>query len=277
MSLPPGGRRAAGRSRGGGGIRRKSAGMTPLRAGAILLMLMCAAASYGLIATSAFSFRHLALEGERYTSADTVSAALALQQGANLVRLRTDTLIDALRAIPTVRDAHVSIELPDTVRVRIDEREPILVWATGSNQFLVDRAGLLFAPAAGDASPAAAGLRVIHDTRTTAAQLSVGSILDPIDLDVATRLGSLKPADLASAAADLAVTVDDTGGFVLSSGKDGWVATFGIYTPTLRPPSIVPGQVRLLRSILLDRGEANLARIDVARTIQGTYELKNGR
>jgi hypothetical protein len=29
--------------------------------------------------------------------------------------LRTDTLIDALRAIPTVRDAHVSIELPDTV------------------------------------------------------------------------------------------------------------------------------------------------------------------
>jgi hypothetical protein len=277
MSLPPGGRRAAGRTRGGGGIRRKSAGMTPLRAGAILLMLMCAAASYGLIATSAFSFRHLALEGERYTSADTVSAALALQQGANLVRLRTDTLIDALRAIPTVRDAHVSIELPDTVRVRIDEREPILVWATGSNQFLVDRAGLLFAPATGDASPAAAGLRVIHDTRTTAAQLSVGSILDPIDLDVATRLGSLKPADLASAAADLAVTVDDTGGFVLSSGKDGWVATFGIYTPTLRPPSIVPGQVRLLRSILLDRGEANLARIDVARTIQGTYELKNGR
>jgi hypothetical protein len=249
--------------------------MTPLRAGAILLMLMCAVASYGLIATSAFSFRHLALEGERYTSADTGTAALALQQGANLVRLRTDTLIDALRAIPTVRDAHVSIELPDTVRVRIDEREPILIWATGTSQFLVDRAGLLFAPATGDA--ALADLRVIHDTRASTAQLSVGSTLDPIDLDVATRLGSLKPADLASTAPGLTVTIDDTGGFVVSSGKDGWLATFGIYTPTLRPPSIVPGQVRLLRSILLDQGEANLARIDVARTIQGSYELKNGK
>ena len=277
MSLPPGGRRAAGRGRGGGGIRRKSAGLTPLRAGAILLMLMCAVGSYGLIATSAFSFRHLALEGERYTSADTVTAALSLQQGANLVRMRTDTLIDALRAIPTVRDAHVSIELPDTVRVRIDEREPILVWATSSSQFLVDRAGLLFAPATGDAASAVAGLRVIHDTRASSAQLSVGATLDPIDLDVATRLGSLKPADLASTAADLSVTVDDTGGFVVTSGKDGWVATFGIYTPTLRPPTIVPGQVRLLRSILLDRGEANLARIDVARTIEGSYELKSGK
>ena len=282
MSLPPGGRRTAGRARGGG-IRRKSAGMTPLRAGAILLMLLCAAGSYGLIATSAFSFRHLALEGEHFTSTDTVTAALSLQQGANLVRLRTDTLIDALRAIPTVRDANVSIELPDTVRVRIDEREPILIWATastgasGPTQFLVDRAGLLFATTTGEVPSAVAGLRIIHDTRSSAALLSVGSTLDPIDLDVATRLGSLKPADLASTAADLTVTIDDTGGFVVSSGADGWLATFGIYTPTLRPPSIVPGQVRLLRSILLDRGEANLARIDVARTTEGTFELKNGK
>jgi POTRA domain-containing FtsQ-type protein len=277
MSVRPGGRRAAGRSRGGDGIRRKSAGMTPLRAGAILLMLLCAVGGYGLIATSAFSFRHLALEGEHYTSADTVTAALALQQGANMVRLRTDTLVDALRAIPTVRDAHVSIELPDTVRVRIDEREPILIWSAGSTQFLVDRAGLLFAPVAGEAPSAVGDLRVIHDTRTSSASLSVGSILDPIDLDVATRLGSLKPADLSSTAADLSVTIDDTGGFVVSSGPGGWLATFGIYTPTLRPPSIVPGQVRLLRSILIERGEANLARIDLARTTQGTFELKNGK
>jgi cell division septal protein FtsQ len=251
--------------------------MTPLRAGAILLMLLCAAGAYGVVGTGAFAFRHLKVDGEHYTSEDTVTTALAIQQGANLVRLRTDTLVAALRTIPTVRDAQVSIELPDTVRVRIDERQPILIWAAGESRFLVDRAGLLFATAADEAAATIADLKVIHDTRTSAGGLFVGATLDPIDLDVATRLGSLKPADLASAAADLTVTIDDTGGFVVSSGRDSWLATFGIYTPTLRPPSIVAGQVRLLRSILVERGEANLARIDLAKTTEGTFELKNGR
>jgi hypothetical protein len=191
--------------------------------------------------------------------------------------MRTDALIDALRTIPTVRDAQVSIELPDTVRVHIDEREPILIWAVGDARFLVDRAGLLFAPAGDDSAAAIADLKVIRDTRTTGPSLGVGSTLDSIDLDVATRLGSLKPADLASGATALDVTVDDAEGFVVSSGKDGWIATFGIYTPTLRPPSMVPGQVRLLRSILIDHGEANLARIDLAKTLAGTFELKNGK
>ncbi len=271
------GRRPPARTPRGGGIKRRSAGMTPLRAGAILLMLLCAAGTYGVVGTGAFTFHHLRIDGEHYTPEDAVTAALALPQGTNLVRLRTDTLADALLAIPTVGDAQVSIELPDTVRVHIDERQPILIWAAGESRFLVDRAGLLFAPAGDEKAAAIADLRVISDTRTTAAGLSVGSVLDPIDLDVATRLGSLQPADLASGAAALDVTVGDEAGFVVSSGKDGWIATFGIYTPTLRPPSMVPGQVRLLRSILIKQGEANLARIDLARTIEGTFELKSGK
>lgn len=271
------GRRSSARTPRGAGIKRRSAGMAPLRAGAILLMLLCAAGAYGVVGTGAFAFRHLRVEGEQYTSDDTVTAALAIAQGSNLVRLRTDALIDALRAIPTVRDAQVTIELPDTVRVRIVEREPILVWAAGQARFLVDRAGLLFAPATAEPAVAVADLRVIQDTRASGAGLVVGSTLEPIDLDVATRLGSLKAADIASSATELTITVDDTAGFVMSSGRDGWLATFGIYTQTLRPPSIVPGQVRLLRSILVAQGEANLARIDLARTVEGSYERKDGR
>lgn len=275
MSARPAGRRAG--TRGGSTIRRRSAGMTPLRAGAILLMLLSGAGLYGLLGTSAFGFRHLVVDGEHYTSEDTVTAAVALSQGTSLVRLQTDTLATAVRAITTVRDARVTVELPDTVRIHIDEREPILVWATGSARFLVDRAGLLFASADGEEAAAVADLRVIQDARSSATGLAIGSTLDPIDLDVATRLGSLVPADLASAATALTVTIDDGAGFVMSSGQGSWLATFGIYTPTLRPPTIVPEQVRLLRSILLKQGEANLARIDLARTTEGTYELKTGK
>ena len=251
--------------------------MTPLRAGAILLMLLCAAGTYGVVGTGAFAFHHLKVDGEHYTSEDTVTSALALQQGANLVRLRTDTLIEALRAIPTVGDAQVSIELPDTVRVHIDEREPILIWATGTARFLVDRAGLLFAPAGDESTAAIADLRVITDrARPRAGCRSAPSSTRSTSMS-RPRIGSLTPADLESTAARLDVSVDDTSGFVVGSSPNGWVATFGIYTPTLRPPSMVPGQVRLLRSILLEHGEANLARIDLARTLAGTFELKNGK
>ncbi len=45
----------------------------------------------------------------------------------------------------------------------------------------------------------------------------------------------------------------------MTSGADSWIATFGIYTPTLRPPTIVPEQVRLLRSILVERGDIEVA------------------
>jgi cell division septal protein FtsQ len=251
--------------------------MSPLRAGAILLMLLSAAGLYGVVGTAAFAYQHLTIEGAHYTSDDSVTAALALQHGANLVRLRTDDLAGALRAIPTVRDAHVTVELPDTVRVRIDEREPILIWATEGGRFLVDRAGLLFAPAAGQDPATIADLRVVHDSRAATAGLAVGAPLDPTDLDVATRLGSLTPSDLASASAGLSITVDDESGFVISSGRDGWLASFGIYTPTLRPPSIVPDQVRLLRSILIELGEANLATIDLSDPTHGTSRRKDGR
>jgi len=35
-----------------------------------------------------------------------------------------------------------------------------------------------------------------------------------------------------------------------------WAAVFGFYTPTLRTPDLIPGQVRLLRSLLAGQEDA---------------------
>jgi hypothetical protein len=48
------------------------------------------------------------------------------------------------------------------------------------------------------------------------------------------------------------------------------MAVFGFYTPSLRSPEMVPGQVRLLRSLLSDREDA-LARVVLASETDGTY------
>jgi hypothetical protein len=119
-------------------------------------------------------------------------------------------------------------------------------------------------------APEIAGLPVVEDQRAASAGLSVGRSLDAIDLDAATRLASLVPSDVVSSAEALAVTVTDRNGFVVRTRPSGWSAVFGFYTPTLRTPTIIPGQVRLLRSLLIGR-EHLVERIILASETDGTY------
>ena len=270
-------RRSGSHARGGRSIRRASAGLSPLRAGAILAMLLSAAGAYGVATASTFGFNQMVLDGATFTTRAEVTTALGLAPGQNLVTLHTDGLADALRQLPTVRDASVAVDLPDTIRVRVVERTPVVVWVTTAGRYLVDSTGLLFAAA--DARPATAvgTLRTITDKRVISAGLVVGTSLDPVDLDAATRLGSLTPSDIGSAAGALGLSVDDDRGFVLSTGSGGWVATFGFYTPSLRTPDRIPDQVRALRSILGAYGEGAIATVMLAGADSGTFTRKDGK
>jgi cell division septal protein FtsQ len=254
-------------------VRRASAGLSPVRAGAILAMLLCAAAIYGVANSSAFEYAALELDGATFTDRTDVVAALDTAQGENLFLLRTGPLADAVGELSTVRDASVSVRLPDTLLVSLDEREAILVWQVGEQRYLVDVDGTLFARLGEDPPPAAAALPVIDDQRSIASALSVGRRLDPVDLDAATRLASLVPSDVGSSADRLTVQVTDTSGFVVRSAPAGWAAVFGFYTPSLRTPDLVPGQVRLLRSLLIGR-EQQVERVILASATDGTYISK---
>ena len=252
-------------------IRRASAGLSPVRAGAAFVMVVAALAVYGVGNSSAFVYRSLELDAgpSPYTTRDVVLTSLGLNDAApNLFLMRTDRLETGLLALPAVLEADVSVSLPDTIRVRIVEREPIVVWNVAGHRFLVDRTGSLFAPAVtggpGD------GLPFVTDRRATSAAFDVGGHLDPVDLDAATRMASLVPRDIGSAASELRVVVDDTDGYQLRPVGVPWVAVFGVYTPSIRTPELIPGQVRLLRSFLAGR-ELTVKRILLADDRNGTY------
>ena len=234
-------------------------------------MLLTAGALYGVSASPVFAFRHMTIDDRRFTTEQEVRDALGLADGTNLVSLHTDDLAGRVARLTTVHSATVSVQLPDTVRVGLEERQPIVLWQVGDNRFLVDRDGFIFATAATSPPDAVAGLRVIDDRRASSAGMSVGMAIDPIDLDAATRLGSLTPADVGSAATGLAVVVDDDHGFVVDTVPEGWTATFGFYTPTIRTTDLIPGQVRLLRSLLARVGEAKVATLILADDKNGTY------
>jgi hypothetical protein len=129
-------------------------------------------------------------------------------------------------------------------------------------------------------STAAAGLEaapLLTDDRTPSPLPTIGQ-LTPTELDVATRLASLTPVDLGTAATALSLRLlSDFGFVVVATGPSiEWNAVFGIYSATIRPTNMIPGQVRLLRSLLADR-ETRIGWVILADDQAGTYTAKGVR
>jgi cell division septal protein FtsQ len=240
------------------------------RAAALLGVVVGGLALYGLSTAQTFSIRNVEVSPLRWTDRAAVVERLGIDVGTNAFRLSTAGLSDRLEQLPAVQAAAVGVHLPDTLVVSVTERTPILAWRVGDVTFLADRDGVLFALAAKGGDDAA-GLPVIVDGRSMSrAVFGVGTRLDAVDLDAATRLASLTPADVGSGATRLAVRITDADGFVVTTSPASWSAVFGSYGAALRSPELIPGQVRLLRSLLFGR-EADVARIVLADERNGTY------
>jgi hypothetical protein len=239
-------------------------------------MLVAALAGYGLASSTAFAIDRVEVVGGALSPAAEVRAAAGVGEGANPFTLDTAAVASRVAALPTVASAGVSVDLLSGVTIRILERTPILAWAVGDRRLLVDAGGRIFATLPADPPDAAvaaelAGVPAIVDERPSADALAVGATLDPIEFEVARRLGSLRPADVSSGASALGVAITASDGFVVRPTPPGWTAVFGLYTPTLRPPTMIPGQVRLLSSLLAGR-EASVGRVLLASETDGTYE-----
>jgi hypothetical protein len=206
----------------------------------------------------------------QWTAAEAVLASLQVPEGTNLFQIEISPIEARLAALPAVAAAHVSVSLPHALTITISERVPILVWQVGDNRYLADRAGVLFV-AVDAATAATAHVPTVVDRRAASPSTVVlGSTLDGVDFDAATRLGGLVPGDVGSAAAALHVWVDDTDGFTMTAGAGTWTAVFGFYSPSVRSPDLIAGQVQLLRSLLADR-ERSVAKIYLAGDRSGTY------
>ena len=91
-----------------------------------------------------------------------------------------------------------------------------------------------------------------------------------VTLAAALPLPSLHPAHVGSGARSLVLRVDDEDGFTMRTRPGSWTAVFGFYMPTLRTTELIPGQVRLLRSLLAGR-ETGVRRVILADDRSGTY------
>jgi hypothetical protein len=114
---------------------------------------------------------------------------------------------------------------------------------------------------------------VVFDRRASDAGLKLGDLVDPINLDAGYRLAGLTPADIGSSTPALAVVVDDERGFTVSSVPAGWVAEFGFYAPTVRKVTVIPEQVRDLRSTFAQFGEAHVAWVRLVGDVSANHVI----
>ncbi|HKF85052.1 MAG TPA: FtsQ-type POTRA domain-containing protein [Candidatus Limnocylindrales bacterium] len=253
-------------------VKRASAAVfTPVRAAASLALLVAVGGLYGSVASDAFTARTTSVRGNTWTSEEAIVAALAVPPGQNVFTLETTALEERIEQIPAVAGAEVTVALPDGVRVSVAEREALIAWAVGPHRYLVDAGGTLFGETGQEPSDDAAQLPVVTDRRLSSVALEIGSTLDPVSLDAALRLASLTPGDIGSAGRAVGVRIDDENGFVLHGEPEGWNAIFGFYTPTLRTTDLIPGQVRLLRSLMAANDESTVQRVVLADERSGTW------
>jgi hypothetical protein len=255
------------------GARRTGAFLTPARAGGLLGLVLAGLVLRLATTSEAFALAQVDAPELRWTSREAIEAAVGVGLGTNVFAIETRPIEDRLRALPAVAAATVRVGIPTSLEVSLTERDPILAWRAADRVFLVDRDGRMFATV-DPASLASMEVPIIADGRADSSlDLAVGRTLDAVDLDVATRLASLVPADIGSAATRLTVSIDDRDGFVVRGAGVAWRAVFGTYSVNVRPASMIPGQVQLLRSLVAGR-EATLDRIVLASTTDGTVTLR---
>ncbi len=262
--------------------RASAAHRSAERIGATVVLVAALGALVGLTTSGAFSLAAVGLEvaGAHYTGAAAVRHALGLDGSApiNLITLQTTPLQAALRSLPAVDPARadaasVEIALPDRLLVTLQERQPILTWQIDGHRYLVDVSGTLFAEIApGAADP---GLPTVMDARGGSSTLAVGDALDASDLAAVRQLAAVTPGSLGSAASGLTLAVTDAEGFTLDARPGSWHAIFGVYTATLRPPTLVPGQVQCLASLIAGHEPSlDIVRLAPATTRCGTYTVR---
>lgn len=101
-------------------------------------------------------------------------------QGQNLFVLNQPALVARLERLPLISIASLSIQLPGSVTVAVQERMPSLLWQEGQDIFGVARDGIVIAPLS--ELRGADHLALVIDKRQVAARVHPGTRLNAADI-----------------------------------------------------------------------------------------------
>jgi cell division protein FtsQ len=88
-----------------------------------------------------FRVSDIRVEGRATTDRETILAALGARPGTPILAVDPERAKEQLESLPWVHSALIERRLPNTIYVRLVEREPMALWQHGGKIDLIDRSG----------------------------------------------------------------------------------------------------------------------------------------
>ena len=110
----------------------------------LLLAVLLGTAVWLVYFSAVFGTRSVAVSGTHEVTADQVTSAAAVPLGLPLARQQLDAIARRTTTLPQVSAAKVTRAWPDTVRITVTEREPLLGIVQPDGFLVADKAGVVF-------------------------------------------------------------------------------------------------------------------------------------
>ncbi|MEU1982634.1 FtsQ-type POTRA domain-containing protein [Nocardia sp. NPDC019395] len=182
--------------------------------------------------TPVLSVRTVRIEGAGTISEDQIRELLQLPDQGSILRIDTAAMAARVASIPKVRSARVQRVLPSTMRVRIEERTPVLYYDSPDGAHLLDADGVEYA-----VEPAPIGVPELLTARPgtadtlTRAAIAVVAVLPP---ELAVQVESVH----AESVSDISLTLRDGRTVLWGSSEDGERKSAVVLPLLTRPGSV---------------------------------------
>ena len=121
--------------------RRRRVRLVAVLIGTVVLV---AGLAWAATASPLFSVRKVNVTGNNRVPTETITQAAAIQAGVPLAQVDVAAASKRLSALPAIGRGDVTIALPDTVNIRVTERQIAFVVAVDGGFALVDPTGVRF-------------------------------------------------------------------------------------------------------------------------------------
>lgn len=123
----------------GGGLWLQRSGAIITAREAVARFVLASTAKLG------FTLANVEVEGRQRSAREAILAALDIARGTPIFAVDPAAAKRRLETLPWVRSASVERRLPDTIYIRLVERQPLALWQRQGKHVLVDRDGAVIA------------------------------------------------------------------------------------------------------------------------------------
>lgn len=101
------------------------------------------AQTLNLTADAGFRVKNIMVEGRKHADSETIKAIVNIEKGDPLFAFNPAQAQEMIEKIAWVRAAQVERRLPDTIYIRLEERQPMALWQKDGKLSVIDEEGVV--------------------------------------------------------------------------------------------------------------------------------------